>query len=93
MEGFEQFRAWFEKRMTKDDPRFYESLNLSPGLYPYKTLHYKHSVPHTKETVEWTRTGRIWTEEESDGLRARFSALWDVFFGENEREFLEKLNE
>ena len=32
MEGFEQFRAWFEKRMTKDDPRFYESLDLPPGL-------------------------------------------------------------
>ncbi|KAJ4218838.1 hypothetical protein NW759_007989 [Fusarium solani] len=93
MEGFEQFRGWFEKRMTKDDPRFYESLNLPPGLYPYKTLNYKHSVPHTNETVEWTRTGRIWTEEECDGLEARFSALWDVFFGENEREFLEKLDE
>ncbi|KAM6528957.1 hypothetical protein FALCPG4_009909 [Fusarium falciforme] len=93
MEGFEQFRAWFEKRMTKDDPRFYESLDLPPGLYPYKTLNYKHSVPHTNETVEWTRTGRIWTEEECDGLRARFSALWDAFFGENEREFLEKLDE
>ncbi|EEU45289.1 uncharacterized protein NECHADRAFT_80834 [Fusarium vanettenii 77-13-4] len=32
MEGFEQFHGWFEKRMTKDDPRFYESLNLPPGL-------------------------------------------------------------
>ncbi|KAJ4157720.1 hypothetical protein NW754_009369 [Fusarium falciforme] len=32
MEGFEQFRGWFEKRMTKDDPRFYESLDLPPGL-------------------------------------------------------------
>ncbi|UPL01367.1 hypothetical protein LCI18_012301 [Fusarium solani-melongenae] len=93
MEGSEQFRAWFEKRMTKDDPRFYESLNLPPGLYPYKTLNYKHSVPHTNETVERTRTGPIWTEEECDGLRARFSALWDVFLGENEREFLEKLAE
>lgn len=32
MEGLEQFRGWFEKRMTRDDPRFYESLNLPPGL-------------------------------------------------------------
>ncbi|RSL68696.1 hypothetical protein CEP54_002737 [Fusarium duplospermum] len=52
LEGFEQFEGWFKKRMTKDDPRFYESLNLPPGLYPYKTLTYKHTVPHTNELVE-----------------------------------------
>ncbi|KAI8725603.1 Protein kinase domain-containing protein [Fusarium sp. LHS14.1] len=92
LEGFEQFRGWFEKRMTKDDPRFYESLNLPRGLYPYKTVTYKHTVPHTNETVEWTRSRCIWTDEECDELREKFSALWDAFFGEDEREFVGKLD-
>ncbi|KAF5553500.1 serine threonine kinase [Fusarium napiforme] len=88
VEGFRQFHAWIEKRMTETEPRCYESLGLPAGLWPFTTLTYDQPIPYATDTMRWTRGGRTWTEEERDDLKAQFSSLWDVFFGEVEKQFL-----
>ncbi|KAF4945004.1 hypothetical protein FGADI_12263 [Fusarium gaditjirri] len=90
VEGLRQFYGWFEKRMTETEPRCYESLGLPAGLWPFMTLTYDQPIPYAKDTMRWTRGGRIWTEEERDNLKTQFSSLWDVFFGEVEEQFLSK---
>ncbi|KAF9771902.1 hypothetical protein IL306_010427 [Fusarium sp. DS 682] len=56
--------------------------------WPFMTLNYEQLIPYAKDTVCWTRGGRIWSEEEYDGLKTQFSSLWDVFFGKVEEEFI-----
>ncbi|KAF4960305.1 hypothetical protein FSARC_10502 [Fusarium sarcochroum] len=91
IQGFDQFHAWIEQRMTKDEPRCYNQLALPPGLWPFMTLKYEHRVPHTQEVVRWRRPGRIWTEEERDDLKGHFSGLWDALFGRIEQEYIARL--
>jgi hypothetical protein len=57
---------------------------------PFMTLTYDQPIPYAKDTMRWTRSGRIWTEEERDSLKAQFSSLWDIFFGEVEEQFLSR---
>nr|RBQ94673.1 hypothetical protein FVER53263_07705 [Fusarium verticillioides] len=90
VEGLRQFHGWIEKRMTETEPRCYESLGLPAGLWPFMTLTYDQPIPYAKDTMRWTRGGRTWTEEEHDSLKAQFSSLWDVFFGEVEEQFLSR---
>ncbi|RKL16461.1 hypothetical protein BFJ68_g5073 [Fusarium oxysporum] len=90
VEGLRQFYGWLEKRLTETEPRCYESLGLPAGLWPFMTLTYDQPIPYAKDTMRWTRSGRIWTEEERDSLKAQFSALWDIFFGEVEEQFLSR---
>ncbi|KAF4341452.1 serine threonine kinase [Fusarium beomiforme] len=90
VEGFRQFHDWIKKRMTDIEPRCYESLGLPAGLWPFMTLDYNQPMPYAKETVRWSRGGRVWTEDERDGLKEQFSSLWDVFFGEIEEEFISR---
>ncbi|KAF5687897.1 serine threonine kinase [Fusarium denticulatum] len=90
VEGFRQFHGWIEKRMTETEPRCYESLGLPAGLWPFMTLTYDQPIPYAKDTMRWTRGGRVWTEEERDGLKAQFSSLWDTFFGDVEEQFLSR---
>jgi hypothetical protein len=54
------------------------------------TLTYDQPIPYAKDLVRWTRGGQTWTAEEHDSLKARFSSLWDVFFGEVEEQFLSR---
>ncbi|KAF5594360.1 serine threonine kinase [Fusarium subglutinans] len=89
VEGFQQVHGWFKKRI-ETEPRFYESLGLPAGLWPFMTLTYDQPIPYAKETMRWTRGGRIWSEEERDSLKAQFSSLWDIFFAEVEEQFLSK---
>ncbi|KAJ4262925.1 hypothetical protein NW762_006538 [Fusarium torreyae] len=91
IQGFDQFYGWIEQRMTKDEPLCNNNLGLPPGLWPFMTLNYEHRIPHTQEVVRWKRPGRIWTEEERDGLKGHFSALWDALFGRIEQEFIARL--
>ncbi|KAL5610225.1 hypothetical protein FOVSG1_004906 [Fusarium oxysporum f. sp. vasinfectum] len=90
VEGLRQFYGWLEKRLTETEPRCYESLGLPAGLWPFMTLTYDQPIPYAKDTMRWTRSGRIWTEEERDSLKAQFSSLWDIFFGEVEEQFLSR---
>ncbi|ENH66844.1 Serine/threonine-protein kinase HT1 [Fusarium oxysporum f. sp. cubense race 1] len=90
VEGLRQFYGWLEKRLTETEPRCYESLGLPAGLWPFMTLTYDQPIPYTNDTMCWSRSGRIWTEEERDSLKAQFSSLWDIFFGEVEEQFLSR---
>ncbi|EXK43667.1 serine/threonine protein kinase [Fusarium oxysporum f. sp. lycopersici 4287] len=90
VEGLRQFYGWLEKRLTETEPRCYESLGLPAGLWPFMTLTYDQPIPYAKDTMRWTRSGRIWAEEERDSLKAQFSSLWDIFFGEVEEQFLSR---
>ncbi|EMT72535.1 hypothetical protein FOC4_g10001169 [Fusarium odoratissimum] len=90
VEGLRQFYGWLEKRLTETEPRCYESLGLPAGLWPFMTLTYDQPIPYAKDTMRWTRSGRIWTEEERDSLKAQFSSLWDIFFREVEEQFLSR---
>ncbi|EGU77133.1 hypothetical protein HZS61_014606 [Fusarium oxysporum f. sp. conglutinans] len=90
VEGLRQFYGWLEKRLTETEPRCYESLGLPAGLWPFMTLTYDQPIPYANDTMCWTRSGRIWTEEERDSLKAQFSSLWDIFFGEVEEQFLSR---
>lgn len=54
------------------------------------TLTYDQPIPYAKETMRWSRGGRVWTEEERDNLKSQFSSLWDMFFGEVEEQFLSR---
>ncbi|EXM17337.1 serine/threonine protein kinase [Fusarium oxysporum f. sp. vasinfectum 25433] len=90
VEGLRQFYGWLEKRLTETEPRCYESLGLPAALWPFMTLTYDQPIPYAKVTMRWTRSGRIWTEEERDSLKAQFSSLWDIFFGEVEEQFLSR---
>ncbi|KAG4281208.1 serine/threonine protein kinase [Fusarium proliferatum] len=90
IEGFRQFHGWIEKRMAENEPRCYESLGLPAGRWPFMTLTYDQPIPYAKETMRWSRGGRVWTEEERDNLKSQFSSLWDMFFGEVEEQFLSR---
>ncbi|KAG7418401.1 Serine/threonine-protein kinase HT1 [Fusarium oxysporum f. sp. rapae] len=90
VEGLRQFYGWLEKRLSETETRCYESLGLPAALWPFMTLTYDQPIPYAKDTMRWTRGGRIWTEEERDGLKAQFSSLWDIFFGEVEEQFLSR---
>ncbi|KAH7254278.1 uncharacterized protein BKA55DRAFT_737986 [Fusarium redolens] len=90
VEGFRQFHGWIEKRMTETEPRCYESLGLPAGRWPFMTLTYDQPMPYARDTMRWTRGGRIWTEEERDGLKSQFSSLWDIFFGDVEEQFMSR---
>ncbi|KAF5588154.1 serine threonine kinase [Fusarium pseudoanthophilum] len=90
VEGFRQFHGWIEKRMTETEPRCYESLGLPAGLWPFMTLTYDQPIPYAKDTMRWTRGGRVWTGEERDRLKSQFSSLWEIFFGEVEEQFLSR---
>ncbi|KAF5639240.1 serine threonine kinase [Fusarium sp. NRRL 52700] len=90
VEGFHQFHDWIKKRMTETELRCYESLGLPAGLWPFMTLTYDQPIPYAKDTMRWTRGGRKWSEEEYDALKAQFSSLWDIFFGEVEEQFMSR---
>ncbi|KAF4436404.1 serine threonine kinase [Fusarium acutatum] len=88
VEGARQYCDWIKQRITELEPRYYESLGLPEGRLPFTTLDYEQRMPLTEDPVRWSRGGRIWTEEERDGLRLQFSSLWDVFFRKAEKDFL-----
>jgi hypothetical protein len=54
------------------------------------TLTYDQPMPYARDTMRWARGGRIWTEEERDGLKSQFSSLWDIFFGDVEEQFMSR---
>ncbi|CVL11284.1 related to death-associated protein kinase 1 [Fusarium proliferatum] len=90
VEGLRQFYKWLRKRLTEIEPQCYQSLGLPAGLWPFMTLTYDQPIPYAKDTMRWTRAGRVWTEEERDELKAQFSSLWKFFFREVEEQFLSR---
>lgn len=50
---------------------------------------YEHDIDNSGIVVKWTRGGRVWTLDEFQALRHRFSELWDDYFEDDQQKLLE----
>ncbi|KAL4745231.1 hypothetical protein BDW72DRAFT_186992 [Aspergillus terricola var. indicus] len=92
-EAWDLFTHYVRETRMEENIRNYTLMELAAGDFPFKAMTYTHTIPSTNIKATWTRTGRVWTVEETIDLRARFSQEWDRHFGETEDEVLASLTE